>query len=158
MIDNYLNILEDSLKKKSDILDKIKEICLNQSTLIKEENFNIDAYDKSVDAKDVLIDELTKLDDGFESLYNKIKDEMSNNKEMYADQIKRIQVLISDVTEKGVEIQALELRNRDGVANQLNNERLKIGKQRRSAKAVYGYYSSISKAAREDSGAVDFKK
>ena len=68
MISSYLNVLEDSLKKKSVVLDKIQVANLAQSDLLKAEKFDMEAYDRYVDEKDACIGELEKLDEGFESL------------------------------------------------------------------------------------------
>lgn len=158
MISSYLNVLEDSLKKKSVVLDKIQVANLAQSDLLKAEKFDMEAYDRYVDEKDACIGELEKLDEGFESLYDKIREELLGNKALYAGQIKRIQDLISEITEKSVSIQALETRNRDAVTAYFSREKQALGQGRRNSKAAYGYYQNLNKAIQEDASIMDMKK
>lgn len=158
MICSYLSVLEDSLKKKSLVLDKIKAISQMQSELLKEEKFDVAAYDRFVDDKDDCIAELEKLDEGFESLYEKIRQELISNKAMYAEQIKRIQELISEITEKSVSVQAMEARNRESVTAYFSREKKVLGQGRKSSKAAYGYYQNLNQAVRESSSYMDMKK
>ena len=158
MIGSYLSVLEESLKKKIAVLTKIQEANLSQSELLKEEKLDVEQFDKYVDQKDVYIKELEKLDEGFESLYDKIREELLGNKSIYASQIKKIQDLISEVTEKSVAIQAQESRNRDAVTAYFNREKQALGQNRKSSKVAYGYYQSMDKAIREGSSYMDMKK
>lgn len=158
MIGSYLSVLEESLKKKIAVLTKIQEANLSQSELLKEEKLDVEQFDKYVDQKDVYIKELEKLDEGFESLYDKIREELLGNRSLYASQIKKIQDLISEVTEKSVAIQAQESRNRDAVTAYFNREKQALGQNRKSSKVAYGYYQSMDKAIREGSSYMDMKK
>ena len=44
--------------------------------------------------KAALIEKLEQLDTGFESLYDKVKEELESNKEIHKDQIRQMQELI----------------------------------------------------------------
>lgn len=158
MISKYLTILEESLKMKQRALDQIIAICDKQGELLGAESFDLEAYDECVDQKDVCIDQINQIDEGFETLYQKIKEELGNHKEQYADQIKRIQTLITTVTEKSVNIQAKEKRNFDSANLILKNEKRKVGSGRRSSKAVLGYYKNLNQAISEGESAMDIKK
>lgn len=158
MISNYLKVLEESLVKKSGILDEIQSANQAQNELLKAEKLDMEAYDKYVDVKDTCIQKLEKLDEGFESLYDKIREELLNHKAQYAEQIKKIQLLISEVTEKSVSIQAMEARNRDAVTAFFNREKQALGNGRKTSKAAYGYYKSLDKAIRENASYMDMKK
>ena len=97
MINNYLNILEDSLKKKIDVLKRIGEVNDAQTEVLKEESVDLESFDRLVDEKDRYIDELTKLDEGFEALYDNVKQELDGNRQKYAEQIRRLQELITQI-------------------------------------------------------------
>lgn len=60
----------------------------------------MEELDANMEQKDGLIQKLTALDDGFETLYERVKEQLSTNKDAYKNQIKRIQELITKVTEK----------------------------------------------------------
>lgn len=158
MISNYLTVLEDSLIKKNRILDSIQEANRLQSELLKAEKLDMEKFDVYVEQKDTYIRELEKLDEGFSTLYEHISEELAQNRGMYAEQIKRLQKLISEVTEKSVSIQAQENRNRDMVAAHFQNERKALGQSRRSSKVALGYYQNLSKASQEVNRIMDLKK
>lgn len=144
MIENYLNILEESLKKKMDVLMRIQEVNDVQTDILKKEPVDLEAFDRTVDEKDLYVQELTGLDDGFESLYDKIRQELIENRQQYAGQIQRLKELITQITEKGVSIQAHEERNKALVESYFKKERGQLGKSRKNSKAVYGYYRNMN--------------
>lgn len=158
MTSSYLDILEDSLKKKKTVLESIEKYNLSQSELLKDEKFDMEQFDALVDKKDACIEELEKLDEGFETVYEQIKEDLSHNRELYTGQIKRLQELISQVTEKSVSIQAQESRNKDMVSVHFKKERETLGQGRKSSKAAYSYYKNLNKAVREDASIMDMKK
>ncbi len=158
MITNYLTVLEESLIKKNAILDSIQEASREQNELLKCEKLDLERFDELVEEKDGYLKELEKLDEGFEILYDKVKQELLANKAQYAEQIKHMQQLISQITEKSVSIQAQESRNRDMVAAYFKNERKALGQGRKSSKVAYGYYQNLSKANQEASRIMDLKQ
>ena len=85
MTGNYLEILEESLRKKSAVLDEIMKYNDAQEQLLKEKNFSLEELDANMDQKDILIQKLTELDEGFETLYGRIRDQLAENKEAYRD-------------------------------------------------------------------------
>lgn len=149
MMDNYLEILEDSLKQKSVILDKITEYNGKQEALLKQEKMSLEDFDFYMEQKDELIEQLGRLDDGFETLYERIRQQLQDNKDAHKEQIGRLQRLITQVTEKSVSIQAQEARNKKLVEEYLTREKQQLGQERQTSKAAYDYYKSMS-----NSGAV----
>ncbi len=158
MINSYLVVLEDSLNKKKAVLDRILNISQSQTSLLKGDGMDAEQYDGYVDEKDACIQELEALDEGFDALYEKVRQELLQNKEQYAGQIRKIQGLISEITEKSVSIQAQESRNRDLLTAYFAQERQALGQMRKSSKVAYGYYQSLNKARREDASVMDLKK
>lgn len=146
MIENYLTILEDSLKQKITVLDEIAGQNTEQEALLRQETLPLEEFDKCVDYKDALIQEIGKLDEGFDSLYEKIRDQLLENKETYKEQIARIQQLISEVTEKSVSIQAQEARNKKAVEDYFAKEKQQLREGRQNSKAAYDYYKSMNNA------------
>ncbi len=158
MINNYLAVLQESLEKKNAILDEIQAANRAQSELFKAEKLDLQKFDSYVEQKDAYIKELEALDEGFETLYHNVKQELQQNKSQYAEQIKRMQRLIGEITEKSVSIQAQESRTRDMVTAYFKNERQALGQGRRSSKAAMGYYQNLNKANQEASRIMDLKK
>ncbi len=65
-----------------------------QMSLLKEEEFLPEKIEKTVEEKSALIEKLLKLDEGFQTLYDKVKEEINGKKEIYKDQIRQLQDLI----------------------------------------------------------------
>ena len=100
MIENYLDILADSLQKKSIVLDKIEDENNKQAKMLKSDSFPYDEFDEAIDRKGELIEELTALDDGFDALYQRIREQLQDNRDKYKDQIAGLQKLVKEVTDK----------------------------------------------------------
>lgn len=158
MLNSYLSILEDSLKKKLVILEQIEEVSNAQSALLKEETFDLKRFDAMVDEKDGFIKQLETLDDGFETLYDNVREELLRDRSKYEQQIRRMQELISQITDKSVSIQAKESRNKAAVEHYFAKEKQSIGQGRKTAKAVYGYYQNMSNTNVPASRFLDQKK
>lgn len=144
MLDKYLKILSDSLVKKIEILTAIESESLEQSELIAKEA-SFEDIDINMDKKDKLIDELLKLDEGFDAMYERIKPELLANKEKYAPEIKTIQGLISEVMSKSASIEAIESRNKAQMTLRFSTARKGLTNQKSASTAAYDYYKVASK-------------
>ncbi len=158
MIENYLGILESSLEKKVMVLDEIGDYNDRQQQLLKQEKVSMEELDANMEEKDVLIQKLTELDEGFETLYERIREQLLANKDAYKEQIKRIQGLISQVTDKSVSIQAQESRNKKLIEDYFAREKSQIRQGRQASKTAYNYYKSMSNVDDVSSSILDQKK
>lgn len=147
MTGNYLTLLEESLRKKLQVLDEIQAYNLRQQEIFQAQEVDINKFDEYVEEKGTLIEKLTSLDNGFGRLYLKVSEELNGNRGQYAEQIKTLQGLIAQVTDASVEIQAQEARNKKLVEAYFKKERDGIGKGRKSSKAAMDYYKNMSRSA-----------
>lgn len=147
MTASYLTLLEESLKKKLQVMDEIQKYNLRQQNIFQSNQVNLDKFDEYVAEKGELIDRLTALDSGFEKLYAKVSEELGNNREQYVAQIKRLQGLIAEVTEQSMSIQAQEARNKKLVEDFFKKEREGICMGRKTSQAALGYYRTMSKTS-----------
>lgn len=145
MIGNYLTILEDSLRKKILVLEKIQEYNNKQQVIFHSEEPELEEFDRYIDEKSTLIEELNKLDEGFETLYARVSGELKNHKDQYAEQIRTLQGLITQVTEMGVTVSAQEERNKKLIEGYFAKGRNAVRQGRRSSKAAFDYYSNMNK-------------
>lgn len=157
-MENYLGVLEDSLGRKAVVLDDIMALSEEQEKLLKQEKLDLEAFDELIDKKDALAEELTRLDDGFETLYSRIKSQLQDNKEAYRTQITAMQKLIAEITEKTVSIQAKEERNKELLSKQLATLRQDMKQNRLTSKAAYDYYMNMGNAGAAMSQFMDQKK
>lgn len=144
MTENYLKVLEESLEKKLQILQQLQEYSEEQQKVFQAPTVDLEKFDEYVDKKDKLIEELTILDNGFETLYRNVSQELEGNREKYAAQIKQLQELVTRVTEKSVSIQAQEARNKKLVDDFFRRERANLAQSRKTSKAAFDYYRSMS--------------
>lgn len=154
----YITILIESLEKKVDVLDRIIEANREQKEILSQEEMDTDLFEANLNKKGDLIDELNLLDDGFQGIYDRIKDELGANKEQYKDEIKRMQALISAITERSVTIRAEEERNKAAASKQFDRMRGSIGSAQRSRQAANTYYSNMSKVNMVDAQFMDKRK
>ncbi|MCM1231528.1 MAG: hypothetical protein NC123_11975 [Butyrivibrio sp.] len=144
MTENYLNVLEESLEKKLQIMAKLKEYSLAQQEVFQAQTVEPEKFDEYADKKSELLEELTELDSGFETLYRNVSEELQGSKEQYGVQIKRLQELVTRVTEESVAIQAQEARNKKLVEDYFRKERSSIAQSRKTSRAAYDYYRRMS--------------
>ena len=113
-----------------------------------------------VSEKDVAIDKINEIDDGFEEIYERIREDVIGNKQKYSSQVQKLQELITVLTEKGAQIQAGEERNRQIIDGIFQKTRQQIKTQRTSINVASNYYRTMSNSvvrAVEDS-ILDAKK
>lgn len=144
MLANYLLILKESLEKKLSILQDIESKSKEQAQMIKDE-LPFEDIDKNMDDKESLIDELERLDEGFDSLYAKIKSELADNKDQFKEEIKTIQDLISKVMETSASIEVIESRNKTAMTNRFVNEKKDLSDKRAISSTAYDYYKTANK-------------
>lgn len=142
----YIAILTESLQKKSAVLSQLIDNSKKQTELLKAETVDWDAFDQKTDAKSDLIDELNQLDQGFESVFSHVSALLQSpeGKQTYADQIKVLQAFVTEVTDKSIELQADEARNKATVEKRFREYRGGIRKGRTSSKVAYGYYQNMN--------------
>ena len=157
-MDNYLSVLEDSLKKKLQILDELTDYTMQQQELLKVEELDYEAFDRLVDQKDPLIQRIMELDQGFETVYDRIKEQLLGNKEQYAAQIRALQSLIGELTDKSVKLQTMEQRNKSAIEQQFRKSREKIRQGRQNKQAALNYYKNMNNANYVPPQSLDDKK
>lgn len=141
---NYIVMLEESLEKKLTILNELQVLCLEQADILSDEKGEAEAFEKNIEAKEELINKLEAFDKAFDSLFSKVEKELTENKEVYADEIHHMQDLIREITDKSLNVQFLEKKNYELATVKFSNIRSKIKKVRRGGKAVTTYYNNMN--------------
>ena len=158
MIMSYLNILQDSLIKKLDLLEQIEKKSLEQSEMIKGSKVDLELVDANMDEKAALIDEILKLDNGFESIYEKVREQLISNKEQFKVQIHNLQGLIAKVTEKSTAIQAIEARNKAQMDIVFSTQKREVQNRRNAMSVARDYYQNMNKVKHVSPQFLDHKK
>lgn len=143
-MESQLSILQESLVAKRQVLLEIQEYNRKQEEVFTAEAVDMSLFDEAIEEKGRLIERLTRLDDGFETMYQKLARELENNREKYAAQIKVLQGQIKEITDLGVSIQAQEARNKSLIENYFSRERKNMHKSLQNSTKAYNFYKSMS--------------
>ncbi|MCQ2498958.1 MAG: flagellar protein FlgN [Lachnospiraceae bacterium] len=154
----YVVALKESLDKKLKVLEEIYRISKLQTDVINAQQMDYEAFDRLVDDKDICLEKLEKLDEGFELVYTRVSDELKTNKSAYSDLILAMQETITKITDKSTAISALEERNRQGLSNVFNKERKELSDGKRSVNVAMNYYKNMTGLSVESSQYMDWKK
>lgn len=141
----YVQIMIQSLQKKIRILDAIMQINQRQREELEDPALDPDDFDKTFEEKAELIDSLESLDAGFQELYERVKDELNENRDAYREEIATMQKYIRSLTEKSADIQAQEARNKNLMEKKFASVRKQVKEVRKSQKVVNQYYKNMMK-------------
>lgn len=158
MNSNYIDIMIQSLEKKTAVLDQLIELNKQQKLYLQDPNLSPEDFEKNMDRKASLIDDLNQLDGGFDELFERVKDELNANRQAYAEQIKRMQGLIREITEKSNTIQTQEARNKEQTQRKFADVRKQVKGVRNSQKVVRQYYQNMVKQGGSEPRFLDNKK
>jgi len=155
---NYITIMIDSLYKKITILDKISEENEKQRILIEKQDMELEDLEPLLEKKQEYIDKLNELDDGFQSVYDRIKIELKKYPEQYKEEIKEMKKLISQITGKSMVIQTEEERNKQTIQERFGKIRRQIRQTKNTNKAVTNYYNNMNNLTNIEAQFMDRKK
>ena len=156
-ISQYMEILVDGLQKKSVLLDHIIDSNDRLEKVISEQTMNMDQFKELLDEKDDYVKQINQLDEGFQSLFDKIKDEIHANKSLYKQQILRMQQLIREITDKGVQIQQTEAKNKLTIEGQFAKMHKNVRVAKQGMNVAQNYYKNMTKMSVVDSQFLDKK-
>lgn len=145
MSEHYVDIMLQSLKKKEQVLKEIIDQNYRQREILEDVNGKAEDFDATVEEKAKLIEQLEQLDSGFQKLFDRMKEELEGNKAVYANQIQEMKQYIRSVTDKSIEIQAQEARNKDLMTSKFTSVKKQVKTMRKSSVAVNEYYKTMSK-------------
>ena len=154
---NYNEMMIQSLEKKKKLLNQISELNIEQKMLLQDPNLEVDDFEQNMRRKGTLIEEIDLLDDGFEQLYERVKEALNTNREQYAPQIHKMQDLIRELSALGVSVQAQEARNKPLVEQKFASVRKQVKSVRNSQKVVQQYYNNMVRAGGGTSKYMDDK-
>ncbi len=137
-------ILLESLEKKNRILDRLIGQIDAQEKILKSDDFDMEAFDKALDAQGAYVEQLDRIDRGFEAVYDRVREELIGNRERYRDEIARMQEQIQQITDKIVTINAGNMRNKTLAEKQFQKRRQAIGEGVSKNRVARNYYNSMN--------------
>lgn len=154
----YITILIQSLKKKIQVLDRIEELSQEQRALFQEEKIDMDRLEQLYPRKDKLVEQLNLLDSGFETVYDRVKQELVRNKETHVEEIQQLKELISEVTRRSIQIQTEEARTKQLAEQQFAKLHRQAHQMKKNTKVASQYYKNMANLNVVDPQFMDKKK
>lgn len=140
----YVDILVDVLNKQIKTLQEVLEITKRQGVIAAAEEFDEDAFDETLSRKDACIMRLNELDNGFVSVFERVKRQVHEEPDKYKSKVKEMQDLIRACTDLGNEIQTLENRNREKLVKCFAGKKKEYN-AKQTAATVAGKYNTTMK-------------
>ena len=125
-MDTYVDVLLTSLKKKKNVLEKLDNVVTKQEQALKIPKSDMEELDELQQQKGDLIAEIEQLEQGFEKVYTRAGEELSEERQRYRPQIEQMQQYIKEITDLTVKIQAQEERNRQYMEMFFKNKKREI--------------------------------
>ncbi len=139
-----MSILQESLTAKRQVLLEIQEYNRKQEAVFTAEEVDMSLFDEAIEEKGRLVQKLTRLDEGFEAMYEKLAKELEHNRDKYAGQIRVLKQQIKEITDLGVSIQAQEARNKSLIESYFSRERSNMHRSLQNSAKAYNFYKSMS--------------
>lgn len=139
---NELQLLIEALEKKKRILEEILEKSKEQNVIANAKSFDAESFDRLVDEKTGLLEQMDLTDSGFDAIFKTIRDELLANRASYKQEIGDMQRLIKETVDLGAQICASESRTKESMSAALGNRRHELIKQKVSSKSVKDYYKA----------------
>lgn len=158
MDENYVQVLIDTITKKEETLRKILEITRRQELLSKQEVYSSDEMEETLNEKEIQIARINYLDEGFQSVYDRVRSEVRNNIEKYRQDVLTLQERIRTCTEIANEIQVLEERNRNRFSTLFSKTRSEYSTSKTRANVAQNYFKTMNNSKVMDAYFVDKKQ
>ena len=142
----YVNMMVDTLERKKIILEKLLRQTREQETLLKDEEMDVETFQNIIDRKGEEIEKLNQMDEGFDTLFRHVEKEIAANRMTYKKQILQMQNLINEVSELGIQIQALEHQNSGHFKIYLANQKQSVKKFYTNNRTAANYYQNMANA------------
>lgn len=145
MEQNGVEILLQSLLKKRDVLDQLIELGQRQEEMLKQEDLDMDGLNALLEEQGNLVEQLDRLDQGFELVYDRCRDQIMGHKDLYQKEIRAIQECIQEITAKISTINACNMRNKVAAERHFRREKQEISQNVSKTKVARNYYNSMNK-------------
>lgn len=136
-------MMADILRKKETHLEELLALTKEQEQLLKAEELDDEAFSRTIEKKEVHIKKIQEFDSGFQSIYNRIEEELKQHRAEMKDDIQKLQQMIARVTELGVSLQALEQKNKMSMETRLQERKKGIKQFKVSRQTANHYYKSM---------------
>lgn len=140
---DYVVMLYDSLGMKLDLLKQLQVKNKEQTAILRDNSSSPDELEQNITQKGYLIERIEKLDDGFNTMFERTKEILDANKELYAEEIRGMQALIRQIADITADIEALEHKNEGFARERFAFVRGQIKEANASNRALKAYKDNV---------------
>lgn len=155
---SYIEILKQSLTKKIELLDTIMALNVLQKDMLENPDLDPDELEENMNRKAELVEQLSKLDDGFSQIYDRVRVDLTENRGAYSEDIAQMKRDITAIMDKSTAIQSQEKRNQVLVQQKFTSVKKQIKEVKKSRQAVNSYYRNMMKMGAPEAAFLDDKK
>lgn len=155
---SYIEILKQSLTKKIELLDTIMALNVLQKDMLENPDLDPDELEENLNRKADLVEQLSKLDDGFSQIYDRVRADLTENRGAYSEDITQMKRDITAIMDKSTAIQSQEKRNQVLMQQKFTSVKKQIKEVKKSRQAVNSYYRNMMKMGTPGSTFLDDKK
>ena len=155
---SYIEILKQSLTKKIELLDTIMALNVLQKDMLENPDLDPDELEENLNRKADLVEQLSKLDDGFSQIYDRVRADLTENRGAYSEDIPQMKRDITAIMDKSTAIQSQEKRNQVLMQQKFTSVKKQIKEVKKSRQAVNSYYRNMMKMGTPGSTFLDDKK
>lgn len=145
----YVTALQTALQDKRRIMQEILQLTQEQEQILGKKEMDADDFERLLQEKEKWLDRIQELDKGFQNLFDKIGSSLKEKKQLYKKQILLMQDDIRAITDCGVQIEALEKKNRDSFTVFASGKRKEIRNFRMKTKSVASYHRNMTNQHQE---------
>ena len=145
----YVTALQTALQEKRKILRELLQLTQEQEQIFGNKEMDADDFERLLQEKEKWLNKIQELDKGFQNLFDKIGSSLKENKQQYKQQILSMQEDIRAITDCGVQIEALEKKNRDSFALFASGKRKEIRNFRMNTKSAATYHRNMADQQQE---------
>lgn len=140
----YLKLLIDVLESKNKLLKEILALTLSQTSILQNEQSNIDDFMAVIDKKKSLIDVINEKDEGFKSIYLKIKPDLINQTDRYKDIIYTLKQKVVEIGDLDIAITVQEEKNKMLFSKRVHHAKPVSKGLSMNNRAITAYHNSIN--------------
>ena len=155
---SYIEILKQSLTKKIELLDTIMALNVLQKDMLENPDLDPDELEENLNRKADLVEQLSKLDDGFSQIYDRVRTDLTENRGAYSEDIAQMKRDITAIMDKSTAIQSQEKRNQVLMQQKFTSVKKQIKEVKKSRQAVNSYYRNMMKMGTPEAAFLDNKK
>lgn len=155
---SYIEILKQSLTKKIELLDTIMALNVLQKDMLENPDLDPDELEENLNHKADMVEQLSKLDDGFSQIYDRVRADLTENRGAYSEDITQMKRDITAIMDKSTAIQSQEKRNQVLMQQKFTSVKKQIKEVKKSRQAVNSYYRNMMKMGTPGSTFLDDKK